>query len=371
MRDIQSFVLFEDLFEFLPGQSTLVSKYAQQIFEPSVIIAENDCGVTLGKRRDVSNLLIGEVTTDDSVVNDSLITSTLLAGNTKLNLRSASTCRTTNGLCKKCYEATYFDTATVGDIKKVSAKLATNAIQLLGSEVPLPIPDTDDHWAQVVLLAAFDSDPFDDFSTFNTTGYFSGTLTSSNPQFQDGSALAFISYTGAGIRYWFTITDDFTIESDIMVSQFIPAGAGGFHPFVIFNNWAVDGSEDRFVIIVYPSGGISVINQIGGYSNTQSVSSPAGVISPGTKYKIAVTRSGTTVRIFVNGYVVATGTITGPLYNRGATDNVNTLQIGYANDGVHSNFWESEGYVDNYRITNGFCRYTTNYIPRVGPFPIG
>jgi hypothetical protein len=72
---------------------------------------------------------------------------------------------------------------------------------------------------------------------------------------------------------------------------------------------------------------------------------------------VAMTRSSGTLRIFVDGtsvYSAANSTnFSGPYF----------LQIGGFNT-INTN-----GYIDDFRITKGYARYTTNFTPPAAPFP--
>lgn len=75
---------------------------------------------------------------------------------------------------------------------------------------------------------------------------------------------------------------------------------------------------------------------------------------------VAVTRSGTTVRFFVNGTQVGSGTISSNL----TAPNTVALTIGQAELANYLN-----GYIDDLRITKGYARYTANFTPPTAAFP--
>jgi hypothetical protein len=74
-------------------------------------------------------------------------------------------------------------------------------------------------------------------------------------------------------------------------------------------------------------------------------------------FHYAVTRSGNTFRVFLNGVSGTPGTFTGTW---GATGTV-TLGGG--------NTQQLHGYIDDLRITKGVARYTANFTPPTAPFP--
>jgi len=89
-----------------------------------------------------------------------------------------------------------------------------------------------------------------------------------------------------------------------------------------------------------------------------------GAISTGQWYHVAGTRSGTTIRAFIDGAVVATGTGDSNTYN-------------FSKDGllVGRNGWDGlgsqgfYGYIDDVRITKGVARYTATFTAPTAPFP--
>jgi hypothetical protein len=103
-------------------------------------------------------------------------------------------------------------------------------------------------------------------------------------------------------------------------------------------------------------------------SDVYSGSSAFAVTSPNppinTWAHVALTRSGGTLRSFLNGTIVGTNTSLGTsTLNNGATTYPNTIG-GIANDIRGLN-----GYIDELRITKGVARYTANFTPPTAPFP--
>ena len=78
-------------------------------------------------------------------------------------------------------------------------------------------------------------------------------------------------------------------------------------------------------------------------------------------YHIAAVRSGTGIKLFLNGVQV------GSTYNIGYTaiDSSDALLRIGADAGGNPKF---EGYIDEVRITKGFARYTANFTPQTAPF---
>jgi len=89
----------------------------------------------------------------------------------------------------------------------------------------------------------------------------------------------------------------------------------------------------------------------------------SGSLSTNTWTHVAITRSGTTVYYFINGTSVgSTGTASGPLMTP-----VSPLYIG-RDSGSPSADGYFNGYIDEFRITNGVARYTGNFTPPATTF---
>jgi hypothetical protein len=90
------------------------------------------------------------------------------------------------------------------------------------------------------------------------------------------------------------------------------------------------------------------------YNGSSAISTVA--VSTTTWTHIAASRSSGTLRIFVNGTQGYSASVTTNLTAGG-------LQIGGAFSGSYL-----DGYIDDFRITKGFARYTANFTPPSGPF---
>jgi hypothetical protein len=98
-----------------------------------------------------------------------------------------------------------------------------------------------------------------------------------------------------------------------------------------------------------------------------NVSLPGGgltastAISANTWVHFAATRSGTTVRLFRNGALDGTATISGQAGS-------NSITIGNQAPGLGNNNYLI-GYLDDIRLTKGVARYTTSFTPPTAAFP--
>jgi len=87
-------------------------------------------------------------------------------------------------------------------------------------------------------------------------------------------------------------------------------------------------------------------------------------LSTGVWYHIAVTRTGSTLNAFVNGVSPGAQTLTSA---DSSYDNTVNATIGGYYAGTST--YDLNGYIDDFRITKGNVRYTSNFTPPTAPFP--
>lgn len=156
-------------------------------------------------------------------------------------------------------------------------------------------------------------------------------------------------------------TGDFTVEAWIY-SRDVSTAARGW----LQTSTTVGGLQANY------NSGLSVIQGVNGSGNTANGgicvaidgsnffgSSGSTVVLIANQWQhIAVTRSSTTCRVFVDGSEVGTRTSSANLTG------ANLVVGGYYN----TNFL-FDGYIDDLRITKGVARYTANFTPPDAPFP--
>jgi hypothetical protein len=166
-----------------------------------------------------------------------------------------------------------------------------------------------------------------------------------------GNAIAF---DGTGDYLTVTPTTDlafdtgsFTVECWFYANS-LSAGSYaalmGFHDAIDINTWAAYVQPNG--IFMYGSAGTLT----GG-----------GTISTSTWHHYAATRSGNTLRVFLNGVQEATATVTG-IYASAESG----FRVG---DDLAASNPPFNGYIDDLRITKGIARYTANFTPPAAPFP--
>jgi hypothetical protein len=158
----------------------------------------------------------------------------------------------------------------------------------------------------------------------------------------DGTGDSLTTPNNSGYQFG---TSDFTVECWINTTD------------ITFNLMGlIDNAAGNWAIVIFNSNfywqtAYGVTNLISAF--------PFSSILNGAWNHIAITRSGSALRLFFNGVSQSE-----PPY----TDNTNyngngLLRVG---SGVNGDF---NGYIDELRITKGVARYTANFTPPTAPFP--
>ena len=148
-------------------------------------------------------------------------------------------------------------------------------------------------------------------------------------------------------------TSDFTIEAWVYLTS------GSTYQFLIGSS---DNASGYMMIgLNVPLSPTSTI-AIGRSGINWPVQFGAGTtITSNTWTHIAITRSGTTNRAFINGTQLGSNVTDSTSW----TFPSNTMWIGTQSGGTAFN-----GYMDDFRITKGYARYTANFTPPTSAFPI-
>ena len=152
--------------------------------------------------------------------------------------------------------------------------------------------------------------------------------------------------------YHFPVGTDFTLELWMRPTQL----ASNMGVLAGNHNYPNAGS---FTIQMGTTGAIGITFG----SGPTFIFSTTGIIAIDNWYHVAVTRSSTTVRVFVNGVQVASGTYNGVL-NAAQTFNIISVGKGIAADNP-----SFKGYIQEARITKGVARYTAGFSVPTAPFP--
>ena len=186
-----------------------------------------------------------------------------------------------------------------------------------------------------------------DLSNDNRTITFSGSNANiSTAQSKFGGSSLYIGGDGSKIEIGadgLSATGDFTFECwiyDTSVDNYpqlaINSSSNGF--FLYLGNGATSGS-----------------NKVLRHWNGGSVTNFSTELPQSQWYHFALVRSGSTVKLYINGTADSTTRTDSGTYLMGQSS---TLTIGA--DGSGNDF---RGYINDLRITNGLARYTTNFTP--------
>ena len=151
-------------------------------------------------------------------------------------------------------------------------------------------------------------------------------------------------------------TGDFTVECWLYLTN-----NTGYRPIVLLGNGASGGPStilySAWYLYYFSSTGLSFYR----FDGTSTSYNFSTTLSTNTWYHIAVSRSGTSLRCFVDGTQVGSTVTTSLSYNKVNNDN---LHIGRSRTGSNGNTINYlNGYIDDLRITKGLARYTSNFTP--------
>lgn len=229
----------------------------------------------------------------------------------------------------------------------------------------------DPYWSQVTLLMGFDGSIVDEKGgltvSFPTSG--SPSIVTSPAQPYGSAWLSFLSahqdtfeVTETADQFW--LSGDFTVEVTAQLATFDAASSRVL--FSQYNNltsgrsWYVYadgiGGTNKVGLNISPDG----INTTG--IGTVTVDETGAALATGVTYRLCFERAGNTWRLYVNGKVITTATVSTAVKNSSEP-----LVIGGHNVSGIGQFLN--GFLDEVRITNGRARYQGDYAPAVSKFP--
>ena len=216
----------------------------------------------------------------------------------------------------------------------------------------------DVYFPQTSLLLPFDGSDAatstSDLSNRNATVTFAGTAQLSTGQSKFGGSSLLLDgnsdYLTISDSYWASAINsgDFTIECWVRYTSLSGnqelIGNRGDSGGDSSNGWAIRKKDtaNSFILYWYEGGQFNYLNHTQGSQTA---------ISADTWYHVAVTRSGNTWKLFLNGTAEDTVTDSGTI----VSSNENRLFIG------HFDSLYTSGYIDDLRITVGQARYTSNF----------
>lgn len=159
-------------------------------------------------------------------------------------------------------------------------------------------------------------------------------------------------------------TADFTIEAWIYIAGNSQQNAYGLRNGSIVSCLSPDGNSANgwdFMILGDGSTTGTALRFLSYGNSTTKTLTYTTTISQSTWHHVAVTQSGGSLRLFLNGTLGATGTGWGTGFS---VQSDYVLRVGYADTAQGFN-----GYIDELRITNGVARYTAGFTAPTSPFP--
>lgn len=207
----------------------------------------------------------------------------------------------------------------------------------------------DPYWNNVVLAMHMDDVGLTDVKGHAVT--LNGNASRSAAQSKFGGYSAYLDGTvdyitvPSGSDFAFG-TGDFTVEF-----WFMQTVAG--NPFLI--DCRPISSTNGAYVTTYINAGTVV------FFTNAAARITSSAITTGAWYHVAVCRSGTSTRLFLNG------TQTGSTYTDPTNYIASPVNIGASGNGL----FPLTGYFDDIRITKGVARYTANFTPPAAAFPHG
>jgi hypothetical protein len=110
MRTYSSFLLLEDVLDYLDTSNTTLYNFCLNVIRPIVKVTLDDCGTKIGKNIDVNFEIEGLIELATGLtLSQSRITTLLSNGQYKVAVRDLHSCVGTEGICHSCYKGTYID----------------------------------------------------------------------------------------------------------------------------------------------------------------------------------------------------------------------------------------------------------------------
>lgn len=215
------------------------------------------------------------------------------------------------------------------------------------------VAECDPYWSNVVLAMHMDDAGLTDLKGHAVT--LAGNTARSSTQSKFGGYSAYFDGAGdflypvnSGPDFAFG-TGDFTVEMWVYL------------PSLGVNRFLYDGrptSTNGLYVSTY----VSATNTIGFFVSSVTRITGTTALAAMTWYHVALCRSGTSTKLFLNGV------------QEGATYSDGNNYLGAANrpfigiDGYNSSASAMLGYIDDLRVTKGVARYTANFTPPSSAF---
>ena len=221
-------------------------------------------------------------------------------------------------------------------------------------------PAQDANWSNVKFLMDFNGDKVDESGTITTFLESDQPLETTIKKWGSGSLNCTNSETSTNLKYdqsfQYTAASLWTWEAWVYLETLTAKPTSQRAPAIIalgniYVNFGIDNGVPHFFYTTQASAYPTVTHH--------------QTMSTGQWYHVALSSDGTDIRIFLGG-VVGTSTVAASGFHSDTWGSSNEIQIGQV-DG-----WSGQtmlgGYLDDVRITEGVCRYTTTFNPPGGAF---
>jgi hypothetical protein len=158
-------------------------------------------------------------------------------------------------------------------------------------------------------------------------------------------------------------TGDFTVEAFIYISE---TNSNGNYPIAIYGWGPQGGSPASYASWHIHIDSLTTLRWYRFDGGTETVYSFGSTFAQRTWYHVAITRSGTSIRAFVNGAQIGTTQTSSTSYNlvNGSSGGTDLLYVGKVGGGGAETF---PGYISNFRVVKGTAVYTANTSPITSP----
>ena len=249
-----------------------------------------------------------------------------------------------------------------------AASLPTNA-PVVGRRGVGTYDAGDEHWNDVTLLLNGEDATIADVSSASTAltfttptsvtqstsvyKYDSGSLRFTNSG-AGGAAGNSIAYGSTGTEH--TLSGDYTVEFWWRPDNLLSTTA---NDNIIWDSR--NASKPNYPAIIYSGGATANFPRLMLFIDGGERITSSQINAAQQWYHVALVRSGSTYTMYLNG--TSQGT-------HGATASVSsTHYIGRRFQAYNSNYFGTDGYLDDFRLTPGVARYTSNFTPPTESFP--
>jgi hypothetical protein len=212
-------------------------------------------------------------------------------------------------------------------------------------------------WAaetQIVLRAESSANALTDSGPYNLTLVNNGQTSGSF----NGTTQYLTLTNNVAFDFGASNTTNFTIETWVHPGTFTLLSSGT--AFTILGTYPTSGTQSGYALSYNTSGFLLFTTVVTG--TVQTITATNNALTVNAWSHVAVTRSGSTYRLFVNGVQTTTS---GSITTNVASTNGNTITVGGLNYTGTTQYMA--GFLSNLRVTSGAALYTAGFTPSTSP----